>query len=346
MGRILVVDDDPVIIRLYQIILTKAGFTLTVARSGEELLAAIVVEKPDVIVLDVILPDHTGLDLCYRLKSDPEYLDIKIILVSGTEISPSKVADGIDIGADDYLVKPFDPKELLARIKSCLKLKKAEEELKDKNKELKDLSNHLQNVREEERKILAREVQEEVGQLAAVLKMDIDWLSINLAEAGEMHRDRITHASNTARLVINTIRRIASSLRPSMIDELGLNASLDWLCNEFSAMNSAVCSFTPAADDEGLPVEIRTTLFRICQELLRNVSQHANATEVKIIANVSDNKISLIVQDNGRGFDKAKHKNGLGLIGMRERALAVKGQLHIDSHAGKGTTVSVIVPKP
>jgi signal transduction histidine kinase len=345
MARILVVDDDPVIIRLYEIILNKAGFTLLIARSGEEMLNLLKAQKPDVILLDVILPDQTGLDLCYRIKSDPEYPGIKIILVSATEISPSQVADGIDIGADDYLVKPFDPKELMARIKYCLKLKRAEEDLRDKNKELKDLSNHLQNVREQERKIIAREVQEEVGQLAAALKMDIDWLSINIPGAEDVHKERITHASNTARLIINTIRRIASSLRPSMIDELGLNASLEWLCSQFSGNNPIACSFIPADDDEGLSIEIRTAIFRICQDSLQNVSQHSAATDVKIIATVNKTGVSLHVEDNGRGFDVPSRKNALGLIGMRERALAINGKLQIESQPGKGTRVSVVVPR-
>lgn len=345
MARILVVDDDPVIIKLYQIFLVKEGFEINVAANGEEMLLAVKTLKPDVILLDVILPDYTGLDLCYRIKSDPQFVGIKVILVSGMEVTPSQVADGIGIGADDYLVKPVDSKELLARIKNCLKLQKVEEELRDKNKELKDLANHLQNVREEERKFLAREVQEELGQLTAVLKMDIDWLSMNMAEADEMQKERLMHASNTAGLIINTIRRIASALRPSMLDELGLNDSLEWLCKEFSAVNGISCSFAEADHDEGLSAEIRTAIFRICQESLQNISQHANATEVKITAEVNEKEVILSIQDNGKGFDIDSQKNSLGLVGMRERALAVNGQLHIDSRKNHGTTVAVIVPK-
>lgn len=345
MDRILVVDDDPVIIKLYQIILIKEGFEVTTATNGEQLMLAIKAPKPDIILLDVILPDATGLDLCSRIKNNPAHWDIKIILVSGMEVSPSQVAEGIGIGADDYLVKPVDSKELLARIKNCLKLKKAEAELKDKNKELKDLANHLQNIREEERKLIAREVQEELGQLTAVLKMDIDWLSINMSEASETHKKRITHASDTARLIINTIRRIASALRPSMLDELGLNASLEWLSKDFSSANNIPCSFTGAEDDEDLSTPIKTALFRICQESLKNISQHANASEVSIITTVSDNKIALSIYDNGKGFDRTQPVNTLGLIGMRERALAVNGELHIDSSPAQGTKVSVIVPK-
>ncbi len=345
MDRILVVDDDPVIIKLYQIILKKEGFDIDIATCGEDALTAVGKHKPDVILLDVILPDYSGLELCSQIKANPDCIGIKIILVSGMEISPVRVAEGIELGADDYLVKPFDHKELLARIKNCLKLKKVEEALRDKNNELKDLSIHLQNVREEERKFLAREVQEELGQLTAVLKMDIDWLAINLSDASEIQKSRIAHASDTAKLIINTIRKIASSLRPSMIDELGLNASLEWQCKKFTSSNNIPCVFEQAEDDEGLSVEIKTALFRICQEALLNISQHAGATEVTVIKKMTENNILLVICDNGKGFQKEQQKKSFGLIAIRERILALNGHLHIETEVGTGTKVSVSIPK-
>jgi len=345
MDRILVVDDDPVIIKLYQIILKKGGFDIDVATCGEDALTIIAEQKPDIILLDVILPDYSGLELCRQIKGRPECIGIKIILVSGMEISPAQVAEGIELGADDYLVKPFDHKELLARIKNCLKLKKVEEALRDKNNELKELSVHLQNVREEERKFLAREVQEELGQLTAVLKMDIDWLAINMPDANNTHRERMGHASSTAKLIINTIRRIASALRPSMIDELGLNASLEWQCKKFTSVNSIPCLFEHTDnDDEDLSKEIKTALFRICQEALLNISQHAKATRVTVSTKCSGNKLYLFINDDGTGFDVDQQKNTVGLIGMRERAASINGELSIDSEMGKGTSIVVIVP--
>lgn len=345
MARILIVDDDPVIIKLYQIILKKEGFDIEIARTGAALLNAVAKQKPDVILLDVILPDDNGLNLCSELKKNKEYAGIKIILVSGMEISPSQVAEGIDTGADDYLIKPFDPRELMARIKNCLKLKAVEEELRDKNKELIDLSIHLQHVREEERKALAREVQEELGQLAAALKMDVDWLAVNLTDVPELQKKRMAHVSATARLIIQTLRKIASDLRPSMLDELGLNAALGWQCKEFTALNGVACTYIPTDEDEGFSVELKTAFFRICQESLRNIVSHAAATQVKVSVDANDKEIRLCIMDNGKGFDNSKLKNRFGLIGMRERALAIKGHLSIQSRNGEGTTVSVTVAK-
>jgi signal transduction histidine kinase len=345
MAKILVVDDDPIVVKLYELILKKEGFDIDIARSGAEMMQVVAKQKPDVIVLDVILPDDTGLDLCAAIKSDPEYLGVKVILVSGMEISPAQVAVGIETGADDYLTKPFDSKVLLARIKNCLKLKSVEEELRDKYTELKDLANHIQTVREEERKFLAREVQEEVGQLAAAMKMDVDWLAKNIPDITEIQQKRFAHASATARTMIQMIRRIASALRPSMLDELGLNASLDWLCKEFITNTNIPCKFQPADNDEGLSSELKTAFFRICQEALRNIAQHANASLTTVSAAVKGNEIKLVVTDNGRGFDMNQQKSTMDLIGMRERALAINGQLEIKSAPGEGTIVSVVVAK-
>ncbi|HEX7691896.1 MAG TPA: response regulator [Sediminibacterium sp.] len=340
MARILVVDDDPVIIKLYQVILKKEGFDVTIAETGEQLMRSITVEKPDVILLDVILPDDSGLGLCARIKKDPGFAGVKIILVSGMEITPAQVAEGIETGADDYLTKPFDPKELLARIKNCVKLKMAEEGLRDKNRELKDLARHLQDVREEERKALAREVQEELGQLAAALKMDVDWLALNLSHAPEAQLKRMAHASSTAKIIIQTIRRIASGLRPSMLDELGLNASLEWLCKEFEGLHNIPCQFHAAADDENLNVEQKTAMFRITQEALRNIAMHADASVVKVSAVIEGDNILLTITDNGRGFAPSTAM-GMGVIGMRERALAINSQLVIRSAPGEGTTITL-----
>lgn len=340
MARILVVDDDPVIIKLYQVILKKEGFDVTIAETGEQLMRSINVEKPDVILLDVILPDDSGLGICARIKKDPEFTGVKIILVSGMEITPAQVAEGIETGADDYLTKPFDPKELLARIKNCVKLKMAEEGLRDKNRELKDLARHLQDVREEERKSLAREVQEELGQLAAALKMDVDWLALNLSYAPEPQLKRMAHASSTAKIIIQTIRRIASGLRPSMLDELGLNASLEWLCKEFEGLHNIPCQFNAAADDESLNVEQKTAMFRITQEALRNIAMHADASVVKVSAVIEGDSILLTIIDNGRGFAPATAM-GMGVIGMRERALAINSRLVIQSTPGEGTIITL-----
>ena len=222
--------------------------------------------------------------------------------------------------------------------------KRIEEELTEKNIQLKNLSKHLQNVREEERKFLAREVHDELGQLASVVKMDVDWLNIKLANLQEMQKKRIQHASSTADLLIKTIRKIASTLRPSMLDDLGLNASLEWQCKEFTSVNGIPCVFEQEFYDEGLTVETKTELFRICQESLTNIMRHAHATHVTVSITEKENDLYLCISDNGKGFDTREKKDTLGLIGMRERVFSINGKLKMKSEPGKGTIVCAIVP--
>lgn len=344
MARILLVDDDVLIIKLYQVILKSESFDLDIAMSGKEMQAAIQQQTPDVILLDVVLPDSNGLDLCTQLKKDPVFSSIKIIMVSGEEVSPVQIAEGIELGADDYLVKPFHPKELLARVKNCLKLKIAEAELRHANLELKNLSNHLQHIREEERKIVAREVQEEIGQLIAAIKMDIDWLAISVPGITEQQKKRMEHVSAVTKMIIEQIRRLASSLRPSMIDELGLFAALEWKCRKIYRDNGIPCAFSSEGDDQGLPVEMKTTIFRICQEVLMNIVQHAAATNIILSVSINDKSLTVNISDDGKGFEINQQKRKLGLIGIRERASSINGKLSINSVISKGTDVSLFIP--
>ena len=224
--------------------------------------------------------------------------------------------------------------------------KKAEDELQEKNKQLKELSKYLQQVREEERKQLAREVHDELGQLAAVVKMDIDWLTIKLPDLGEAYNSRVTHAASTANLLITALRKLASELRPGMLDELGLNACLEWKCKNFTANKQIPCLFSSTIVDHDLSPEIKTELFRISQEALNNVAKHANASSVTVAISEENDQIHLCITDNGKGFDaEQKIDHTHGLISMRERSISINGTLVINSEPGKGTVVCAIIPK-
>ncbi|MEO8174108.1 MAG: PAS domain S-box protein, partial [Sediminibacterium sp.] len=224
-------------------------------------------------------------------------------------------------------------------------MKKSKETLKEKNEELKKLSAYLQHVREEERKHIAREVHDELGQLASALQIDIDWLDIKIGGSDEATANRISHAFNTIQVLIKTIRKIASGLRPSILDDFGLNAALQWYCNEFEQLNNIECRFVESFNDQDLELEIKTELFRMSQESLTNVMRHSKAKKVEVSITEDAANIYLTISDDGVGFDTNHRKNTLGLVGLRERALSIQGELKIQSEPGKGTRVSVIIPK-
>ncbi len=223
--------------------------------------------------------------------------------------------------------------------------KKEEELLKDNNQDLKNLSHYLQNMREKERQHIAQEVHEELGQLTTVLKMDIDWLSIRLAGGEDVVLKRLGNATSTLAIMLAYIHRIASKLRPSILDHFGLTVALEAHCSEFQRQNDIECIFTSEMGEENLSVQAKTGLFRIAQELLVNVLNHSGASLVKVLLTEKEDSISLSVTDNGRGFETSEKRDTLGLMGLKERAISLKGILHIESKPGQGTRVLTTIPK-
>ena len=225
------------------------------------------------------------------------------------------------------------------------KRKQGEVALQEKNHELKKLYGYLQNVREEERKHIAREVHDELGQLASALKIDVDWLRIRVEGLTEMAKSRITHANKTIEILLTSIRKIASGLRPSVLDDFGLNAALKAHCEEFESLNVIPCIFEAGFNDDSLAMNVKTELFRIVQESMTNVMRHAKAKNIIINTREDSENLYLTITDNGIGFDQEKRKNTLGLIGLRERAISLHGTLEIESSVGKGTIIRAVIPK-
>jgi PAS domain S-box-containing protein len=221
----------------------------------------------------------------------------------------------------------------------------AEDELKETNSEFRKLSSYLQSIREEERKHMAREVHDELGQLVSALKIDIDWLNARIQSLEPHEKKRLDHASETLEILILSIRKMASSLRPSILDDFGLNATIEWQCREFQNMHGIDCDFHCDYDDQDLPVKIKTEMFRIVQESLANVIHHSEARKVTITITSDKDKVHMKIEDDGKGFDKNSKKDTLGLIGLRERAASVNGHLKVESAPGKGTVVHAIIPK-
>ncbi|MGB4843740.1 MAG: PAS domain S-box protein [Ferruginibacter sp.] len=224
--------------------------------------------------------------------------------------------------------------------------KQAEEILNERTAQLQELSTHLQNIRENERTRIAREIHDELGQQLTALKMDIAWLkrkttSVDL-EIKNKFNDTILLVDET----VKSIRRIATELRPSIIDDLGLNAALEWQVTEFSERSGIDIHFNNRFDDKKIDPEISIGLFRILQESLTNIARHSQAKTASIGIEKIKNAVQLSVQDDGIGFDTASKKTKLtfGLLGIKERAVMMNGQCKIISKSGEGTKITVVVP--
>jgi PAS domain S-box-containing protein len=231
-------------------------------------------------------------------------------------------------------------------VRNITERKKAEEKLKLSHQQLRNLASHLQSVREEERLRIAREIHDELGQQLTGLKMDVAWLDKKLPDVNSGIKEKVSGMLSLIDETVKTVRRISSDLRPGILDDLGLVAALDWQSHEFEKRSGIMCTFTTEFSDENIDKAIATSIFRIYQETLTNVARHAGATEVKADFRKEGDNMLLIISDNGKGFnsEEAKTKMTLGIIGMKERALVMHGELSISSEPGKGTSVRVKVP--
>jgi len=233
-------------------------------------------------------------------------------------------------------------------LKDVTEQKRAQEDLAKMNYRLRNLSAHIQNSREEERMNIAREIHDELGQLTTALKIDMAWVKKKMIEldGNPKTATRIDDMLGLLHEMVTTIRRISQELRPSILDNLGLSAAVEWYLKEFEKRTNIKTTFDNTLDDEDeqLPNLIKTSLFRICQESLTNVMRHAQATKVDCeLQKIDSKKIVLQIKDNGKGFDINQKTKSFGLLGMQERAGMINGSIIIKSEINKGTTIHIEV---
>ncbi|RYF84880.1 MAG: sensor histidine kinase, partial [Chitinophagaceae bacterium] len=223
----------------------------------------------------------------------------------------------------------------------------AEEKLKESYEATRKLTEHLQNVREEERLHIAREIHDELGQLLTVLKMDVSWLNRKIQPVTEPVKEKMEGLLSLIDITVQKVRHISSELRPSLLDDLGLVAALEWHIEEFGKRSDIELDADLPATELLLPEPVKIGLFRILQESLTNVARHSGATRVTISLMQKENDLILTINDNGKGFDAENtKKKTLGLLGMKERTLMIGGEYKIKGTPGIGTVVEVTVPVP
>src|SRR6266511_681077 len=224
--------------------------------------------------------------------------------------------------------------------------KRAAEELEQSRAELRALAARLQAIREEERTRIAREIHDELGQALTALKLDVAWLETrrSRSNSGAFRLGDVSLADRVDE-TMQIVRRIASELRPSVLDQLGLEAAIESLVRE-TTQRTGIAVIFHADDFPRLPDEVASHAFRIIQEALTNVTRHSKATRVDVAVRRLEKTIILAVEDNGVGFvpQSLSGLRSLGLVGMRERALACGGTLLIQGKPGEGTSIVVTIP--
>ena len=228
--------------------------------------------------------------------------------------------------------------------------KLAEEKLERSHRQLRALTARQEFLREEERRRMAREIHDDLGQMLTGLKMDLRWAEKHLAlESSPTLNpvlDKIVEAGELVDATIGSVQRIAQELRPAVLDALGLTAALQHEVARWQNRTRIACHLSAAEPAPSPPPDVATTVFRIFQEALTNVARHAEATEVQVDLRQEEDQILLRVSDNGKGIRPAdlEDSKSLGLLGMTERAEALGGQVTFQNQAPRGTIVTLRVP--
>lgn len=226
--------------------------------------------------------------------------------------------------------------------------KKAEEELKQSREQLRSLAARLQQVREEERASLARAIHDELSGALTALKMELSLVPSRVTQ--ELQQLLTQNTSSISEHIVSTLERvrtIASELRPAVLDHLGLIAAIEWESQQFQHRSGVQCETSLPEQEIPLDRERSTAVFRILQEALTNIALHAHASKVTVNVKREDGSLILEVKDNGKGIQQSEifHVKSLGLLGMRERALAFGGEVQISGAPGQGTLVRLRMPE-
>lgn len=309
--------------------------------------------SPHIILADYSLPTFDGLQAFRLLKEDN--VRLPFVLVTGT-MSEYMAVECLRLGIDDFILKSSFKRLPSAVVSAYEKVEKEKEkeklsvELKRTQEELRLLLGSMQTSREEERKHIAREIHDELGQVMTALKINVSLIRKDITEKGCDDKKYIDSEFESVIELINStilsVKRIATELRPEVLEHLGIIEAVKWQAEEFNKKTGIDCKVTDLQSHLEINAVLATTVYRIVQEALTNVTRHAKATLVDVMAGLDGKYFVIEIKDNGIGFsgENKKGRTGLGLIGMRERVYLSNGEIKITGNPGTGTTVSVKIP--
>ena len=324
--------------------------------ASDELLAAIARDADQIelvrslgvksaMIVPLVTRGHTlgTITLVVSAESGRQYTEVDLALAEELARRAALAVDNSRLYAEAQQLNAALEERVLER---TAELQAAITQLEKSRTQLLLLTQHEQVRREEERARMAREVHDELGQALTGLKMDLAWLQKHTGPKQGSLLQKFRDMSDLVDTTIQGVRRIATELRPGVLDDLGLVPAMEWQLQEFQKRSGIRCKFTSSLEEVALGAEETTVLFRILQEALTNVARHASATRVDVSLDEEQGYVSLRIRDNGRGITESEvnGSKSLGLLGMRERVLLRSGDFHIQGTPGQGTTVVIKLP--
>ncbi len=341
-------EDDSVLIRGILSDIPSASYEITWAETYEDALSSLREGSYDVCLMDYRLGNRTGLEVLQKVA---HYLDKPpIIILTGQGDYRVDIA-AMKHGAADYLVKDHLSDPMLERtIRYAIERTKSEKALRESEKQLQYLSSQLLTVQENERRKVAAELHDNLGQLLTAIKYNIETVISRLPGEKECAHN-LEQVIPLIQGAVEHVRRIYTQLRPTVLDDLGVKAALTWYCREFEDVNSRILVDKDfEIEEEEIPENLKLTMFRIVQDAMDNVAEHSSAEHVWLRLSSNNGSLNLSIVDDGKGFNVGAKlslmnpEGGLGLRSMKRRAELSGGELAIISEVGTGTTVRVNWP--
>jgi signal transduction histidine kinase len=346
--NILMVDDQPAKLLSYEAILSELGENLIKANSGKEALEQLLKHDIAVVLLDVSMPELDGFELADMIRQHPRFQKLAILFISAVHLTELDRLKGYQRGAFDYISVPVNPELLRAKVSIFAELHRNARQLEVLNAELRRLSNSLIAAQDEERRHIARELHDGLGQDLAAAKMileGIDPKSASTQASGQVAAEAsliIDHA-------IQQLRSMSHLLHPPLLDEVGLQSALQWYLDGLTKRSGI--SITLEVQPQPfmrLSPDIEKTVFRVIQEALTNVYRHSKARNAWVSLLEQAGRVVATVRDDGQGIservaDLDAHSIGVGISGMRQRVKEMAGELLL-SNAFPGTIVRINLP--
>jgi len=339
--NILLVDDQPGKLLSYEVILGELGEHLIKAQTGKEALEHLLKTDIAVILMDVSMPDQNGFELADMIRQHPRFQNRAIIFISGVHLSDTDRLKGYELGAVDYISVPIIPELLRAKVKVFAELHRKTRQLEALNRELDDLTRRMISMQDEERRRIAREVHDSLGQELIAAKMMVD----TMRGSGKGKADEAGRLIENA---LQQVRNISHLLHPPLLDDIGLCSAIDWYVEGLTRRSGIDAVLDVEPGFPRLVPELETAAYRVVQEALTNVFRHSGARSVRVSLQMVDNTIVIRARDDGCGISHEvatfePGSIGVGVGGMRQRIREFGGELRLDN-LRPGTLVEAVIP--
>jgi signal transduction histidine kinase len=346
-ANILMVDDQPAKLLTYEVMLAELGENLIHANSGAEALELLLKTDIAVVLMDVSMPDIDGFELAEIIRQHPRFQKTAIIFISAVHLTDLDRLRGYQRGAVDYISVPVIPELLRAKVSIFAELHRKTQQLENLNRELRQLSSRLIVTQDEERRRIARDLHDGLGQELAAAKMILD--GIVHARSTQSKEQAAGEASEILVRVIQRVRSMSHLLHPPLLDEVGLLSAVRWYLEGFTKRSGIETALDCQPKSfPRLSPQLETAIFRIIQEGLTNVFRHSGATKACVTLLQESEKLMLVIRDDGRGVGEKvvllrPGSIGVGMGGMRERAREFDGELRV-ANANPGTLIEITIP--